>query len=304
VASDLSSVSDLSEGTNGVTRGGPWADEEVAVLAELIQEFPERDASGARVKPNQRYSEMKAALAKRLPGNARGKTELRDQVKRMAPTVPASSGGKEGPTKPWSEKEVEVLKALIVEFPETDAMGVRTDANTRYSSMKSAFTGYLPESVRGKTELRDQVRLMTKLSLSAAGGLGGRKGRPWGDEEIEVLKELMVEFPEKDPATGQRADANARYGNMKRELGERLPESAARGKTEIRDQCKVLKGSGVRGMGAPQGGIRAPTDSGIWSEEEIAVLKVLLVEIPEKVRRMGGWGGGVFGTQCPCCSGT
>ena len=61
---------------------------------------------------------------------------------------------------------MEVLKALIVEFPETDAMGVRTDANTRYSNMKSAFTGYLPESIRGKTELRDQVRAQRHVHTS------------------------------------------------------------------------------------------------------------------------------------------
>jgi hypothetical protein len=277
----------------GGTKGGPWTDEEVAVLTELIQEFPERDASGGRVDANGRYTNMRAALAKRIPGNNRGKTELRDQVKLMGKAKVAQGGGRAGGA--WTDEEVEVLKALIVEYPERDVNGGRVDANGRYSNMKAALADRLPGNARGKTELRDQVKLLA----ATAKALGGDKpkDRPWLDDEIEVLKELMVEFPEKDPATGQRADANARYGNMKRELGERLPESADRGKTDIRNQVKVLKGAaayadgGGKGVGGGGGGggkassdKKAPTDNGTWAEEENEALKALVVDFPEKVR--------------------
>jgi hypothetical protein len=69
-------------------------------------------------------------------------------------------------------------------------------------------------------------------------------GRPWGNDEIEVLKKLIAEFPERDATTGHRVDAKRRYAILKRELRARLPKQhAARGKTEIRDQCAVLKGA-------------------------------------------------------------
>ena len=124
-ASDSSFVSELSEGKQA-SQGGPWTAGEVAVLAELVKEFPERDASGAKVNTNARFSEMKAALAKRLPGNSRGKTELRDQVKLMNKTKVAAGGTKGGP---WTDEEVAVLTELIKEFPERDASGGRVDAN-------------------------------------------------------------------------------------------------------------------------------------------------------------------------------
>ena len=52
------------------------------MLAALVQEFPERDASGTRVDANERYGTIRKEMAKRLPGGtSRGKTEIRAQVK-------------------------------------------------------------------------------------------------------------------------------------------------------------------------------------------------------------------------------
>ena len=187
VTSESSFASELSEGKRA-SQGGPWTDEEVAVLTELIQEFPERDASGGRVDANGRYTNMRAALAKRIPGNNRGKTELRDQVKLMGKAKVAQGGGRAGGA--WTDEEVEVLKALIVEYPERDVNGGRVDANGRYSNMKAALADRLPGNARGKTELRDQVKLLA----ATAKALGGDKpkDRPWLDDEIEVMKEISA----------------------------------------------------------------------------------------------------------------
>ena len=58
-----------------------WTDKEVAVLTELVEQFPERDASGMKVKSNPRYSSIRKELKRRVPGCSHGKTAIRDQAK-------------------------------------------------------------------------------------------------------------------------------------------------------------------------------------------------------------------------------
>ena len=116
---------------------------------------------------------------------------------------------------------------------------------------------------------------------SGGGGGGSPRRRsaggssvPWSREEIDVLQAMIVEFPEKDPSTGKRVDRTARARNIREGMVRRLPHLPQRGKNEIREQCKILKGAAKRasssfalssidgGAGARAGGTLGEADDG------------------------------------------
>ena len=148
---------------------------------------------------------------------------------------------------PWLDDELAVLTALVAEYPERDAAtGRRVDVNDRFRSIRAQLTSRLPDLVpRGKTEIRDCVQALKR----AAGSDGDSTRTPndggaWTAEESRVLAELIEEFPDRRDASGQRVDANERYGTIRKEMARRLPSNKPRGKTEIRAHVKLLTSGG------------------------------------------------------------
>ena len=147
---------------------------------------------------------------------------------------------------PWLDDELAVLAALVAEYPERDAAtGRRVDVNDRFRSIRAQLTSRLPDlEPRGKTELRDCVQALKRAAGSDDPTRTPNDGGAWTAEESRVLAELIEEFPDRRDASGQRVDANERYGTIRKEMARRLPGNNPRGKTEIRAHVKLLTSGG------------------------------------------------------------